>query len=99
MMMNSKEFGRKLLWPNFKVLSWCSPGGTEENHEKPQDSWSLGLRLEPGTSRIQSKSVNHLSMTFGKGCYWVSKKLPLLLYVDACKCRERNSVEFLHDCI
>jgi hypothetical protein len=28
--MNCKVFGRKRSWPNFKVLSWHSPGGTEE---------------------------------------------------------------------
>jgi hypothetical protein len=36
MMMNWKGFGRKWPWPNFKVLSWHSPGETEENHEKHQ---------------------------------------------------------------
>jgi hypothetical protein len=30
MMMNWKEFDRKQLWPDFKVLSQHSPGGTEE---------------------------------------------------------------------
>jgi hypothetical protein len=35
-MMNLKAFGRKRSWPKFKVLSRHSPGGTEENHEKPQ---------------------------------------------------------------
>jgi hypothetical protein len=35
-MMNGKGFGRKLSWPNFKVLSPHSPGGTEENHEWPE---------------------------------------------------------------
>jgi hypothetical protein len=32
MMKNWKGFGRKQLWPNFKVISRYSPGGTEENH-------------------------------------------------------------------
>jgi hypothetical protein len=36
MMMNWKGFGRKGSWPNYKVLSWYLPGGTEENREKPQ---------------------------------------------------------------
>jgi hypothetical protein len=35
-MMNWKGFWRKRSWPNSKVLSWYSPGGTEENHEQPQ---------------------------------------------------------------
>jgi hypothetical protein len=30
MMMIWKGFGRKQLWPNFKVLSWNSPTETEE---------------------------------------------------------------------
>jgi hypothetical protein len=29
-----KGFGRKRSWPNYKVLSGHSPGGTEENQEK-----------------------------------------------------------------
>jgi hypothetical protein len=32
-MVNWKGFGRKRLWPNFKVLYWHLPGETEENHE------------------------------------------------------------------
>jgi hypothetical protein len=34
MKMNWKGFGRKRTWPNFKVVSRHSLGGTEENHEK-----------------------------------------------------------------
>jgi hypothetical protein len=29
-------FGRKQSWPNFKVLSRNSPGGTEKKYKKPQ---------------------------------------------------------------
>jgi hypothetical protein len=32
-MMNRKGFERKRLWPNFKVISQNSRGGTEENNE------------------------------------------------------------------
>jgi hypothetical protein len=35
-MTTLKGVGRKQLWPDFKVLSQHSPGGTEEIHEKPQ---------------------------------------------------------------
>jgi hypothetical protein len=35
MTMNLKGFGRMRLWPNFRVLSRHSPGGTEKNHAKP----------------------------------------------------------------
>jgi hypothetical protein len=35
-MMNWKGFGRKRPWPNSKVLSRHSPGGTEYNHTESQ---------------------------------------------------------------
>jgi hypothetical protein len=35
-MVNLKRFGKKQWWPNFKILSQNSPGGTEKNYEKPQ---------------------------------------------------------------
>jgi hypothetical protein len=34
--VNGKGYGRKRSWPNFKILYWQLPAGTEENHEKPQ---------------------------------------------------------------
>jgi hypothetical protein len=44
-------FRRKWLCPNFKVLSQHSPGGTEENYEKPQSQLLVsGPRSEPRTS-------------------------------------------------
>jgi hypothetical protein len=33
-MINWKGFGRKWLWPDFKVLYWNFPGGTEGNKKK-----------------------------------------------------------------
>jgi hypothetical protein len=46
-----ERIGSKWLWPNIKVLSQHSLGGTEENHEKPRSEWPfLGLRFEPRTS-------------------------------------------------
>jgi hypothetical protein len=51
MMMNWKGFGKKQLWPNFKVLNQHLPGGNEEDHKDlNQDSRSLGSRIKPGTS-------------------------------------------------
>jgi hypothetical protein len=48
-MMNWKGFGRKLLWPDFKVLSQHSRGGTEENHKtRSQYRRSPGRDLKPG---------------------------------------------------
>jgi hypothetical protein len=35
---NWDGYGRKRSWPNFKVLCRHSPGGTDENHEKSEDS-------------------------------------------------------------
>jgi hypothetical protein len=46
----------------FKVLSRNLPGGTEENHQTFVGM--AGLRVEPATYRIQSRSVNHSIMTF-----------------------------------
>jgi hypothetical protein len=52
-MMNCTGFGKKLLWPNFKVLYLYSPGGIEENNDEAQSGSPVsGPRFEPGTSRI-----------------------------------------------
>jgi hypothetical protein len=65
MMMKWKGFGSKQSWPNYKALSWHLSGRTEEKHKKPQSGYPVSrLRLEPGTSQIQSRSVNHLTTTF-----------------------------------
>jgi hypothetical protein len=57
-MMNWKGFGRKRLWPYFKVLPRHSPGGTEKTHEKPQLGQPVaGTRIGPGTSQIRSRNV------------------------------------------
>jgi hypothetical protein len=42
--MNWKE----TIMSKFKVISQHSPGGTEQNHEKPQNSWFPGQDLNPG---------------------------------------------------
>jgi hypothetical protein len=48
-MINWKGFGRKWSWPNFKVLSRHSPGGTEDNHENRSEvSRSSDRDLNPG---------------------------------------------------
>jgi hypothetical protein len=50
-MKNSKEFGRKQLYPNFKILSQLSPRSTEENHENmSQDNRDLNS----GSSKYES---------------------------------------------
>jgi hypothetical protein len=64
-MENWKRFPRKRSWPNFKVLSRNSPGGTEKIFENlSQDSQSRGWDLNPGRP-VRSRSVNHSTTTFG----------------------------------
>jgi hypothetical protein len=87
MMMNWKGFGRNWLWPNLKVLSWYSPGGTVESHiNLDQDSRSPEPRIEPGTTRIQSRSVNHSTTMFGGflgPSHMLFKLIYLLLYLTS----------------
>jgi hypothetical protein len=48
-MMKLEGFGGKRSWPNFKILSRHSPGGTEENTKNIiQDSRSPDRDLNPG---------------------------------------------------
>jgi hypothetical protein len=48
----------------------------EENHRKPQLIYQVsGLRFEPRTSQIQSRSVNHYLMIFGSRFYICSDEL------------------------
>jgi hypothetical protein len=43
-----------------KILSRHLPGGTEKKHKKPQSGEPLsGLRFEPDTFQIQSRSAKH----------------------------------------
>jgi hypothetical protein len=43
------------LWPNFKVLSWHSPRGTEENHENlNRDSQSQSRDLNSGPPEYEA---------------------------------------------
>jgi hypothetical protein len=66
-MINYKGCGKKQLWPNFNVLS----SHVLRDWRKPQNPQSeqlvSGQRFEHGTSRIWSRSVNHLTMMFGVG--------------------------------
>jgi hypothetical protein len=54
-MMNWKGYGRKRSWPNFKVLYQQLPGGTEGNHENPQDSRSPSRVLSPGPPNTEQE--------------------------------------------
>jgi hypothetical protein len=56
-MMNCEGIWRKRSWPNFKVISRQSPGGTEKSHENPQSGGPVSRpRFEPGASGIRSRS-------------------------------------------
>jgi hypothetical protein len=41
-MIGELKIGKDVVMAQFKALSWNLPGRTEKNHEKRQDSRSLG---------------------------------------------------------
>jgi hypothetical protein len=47
-MMDLKGCGRKGLWPNFKILSWYFPGGTEGNNDNSLRRDSLRTEIWTG---------------------------------------------------
>jgi hypothetical protein len=47
-MMNFKGFGREWSWPNLKVITQHSPGGTEKNNEETQSGYPT-VRVENRT--------------------------------------------------
>jgi hypothetical protein len=53
-MISESRIGRKLTWPNTKELTRHSTDRTEENHEKPQGSRSLGRNLNPGPPEYEA---------------------------------------------
>jgi hypothetical protein len=54
-MVNCKGCGRKRSWPNFKLISRHSPGGTHYNYEYlSQHSRSPGLDLNPGNPECEA---------------------------------------------
>jgi hypothetical protein len=66
MMMNWKGFCRKRSWPNLRYYSAIRVKGLRKSTKNlNQNSRSPGPRIEPGTSRIRSISVNHSTTTFG----------------------------------
>jgi hypothetical protein len=53
--VTNEWWGRKRLWPTFKVLSYNLHGGTEENHENvSQDNRSPGQDLNPGSPEYEA---------------------------------------------
>jgi hypothetical protein len=66
MMINWRGFGRKRPWPNLRYCHDISLEGLRKATKiLNENSWLLGLRFEPGTSRIRSRSVIHSTTTFG----------------------------------
>jgi hypothetical protein len=60
--MNWKKCVRKRSWPN---LRYCLGICLGKNHEKSQSGYPVsGPRFKPRTSRIQSRSANHLATNF-----------------------------------
>jgi hypothetical protein len=49
----------KLIVAYFEMISQHLPGGTEENCDKPQDSWP---RFQIRNFQLQIRSVNHSAM-------------------------------------
>jgi hypothetical protein len=65
-MINWKGFGRKRSWPNFNYYLVIRLEGLNKTTKKTnQDSRSSGPRFDPRTSRIESRSFNHSTTTFG----------------------------------
>jgi hypothetical protein len=53
--MNRKGFGRKRPWPNFKVLSWHSPGCTEETTKTSiRIAGGRGRKSNPGPPEYEA---------------------------------------------
>jgi hypothetical protein len=69
MMKNWIGFGMNWSWPNFKVLSWHSPEGTQENHERT----SIGIADRRGREQDPGP------LTYEVG---VSNARPRLLVMD-----------------
>jgi hypothetical protein len=64
-MMNWKGFGRRWLWPNFKVLSCIRLEGQKKPRKPSVKIAGPELTFEPETSCILSRSINYLTTTFG----------------------------------
>jgi hypothetical protein len=59
-MINWKGCGSKRSWPNLRY-----PGTCLEKVTKTTKNLSVGPRFGPATPRIQIRSVNHSTTTFG----------------------------------
>jgi hypothetical protein len=66
-MTNLKEFGRKLLWPNFNVLSGHLRGGTLS-----RGGVSLGLDLNPGPTEYEARVLTILPQRSVLGTLYAS---------------------------
>jgi hypothetical protein len=81
MMLNWKQFGRKRLWPNFKVLSRHSPGGTEENHENlNQDSRGREPNPGPPDYEVGVLTTRPRRSVALRGVFQYPSRIPELMY-------------------
>jgi hypothetical protein len=67
-MMNCKRFGRKRLWHVLRYYHSIQPEVLRKTTNLNQNSRSPGPRIEPGTSQIRSRSVDHSTTTFDNYC-------------------------------
>jgi hypothetical protein len=74
-----KGFGRKWSWPNFKALSWSSPGSTEEDHGKRHSGLPVsGPRSEPVVLTTQPRrSVRSVVVLHSRQSLKANAKVPL----------------------
>jgi hypothetical protein len=64
LIVNWKSICKERSWPNFKVLSEHSLGGTEGNHE-PQNNWTLGGGFNTGLLEYNAGVLTTRLKTFG----------------------------------
>jgi hypothetical protein len=97
--MNWMGFGRKQLWPNFKVLSLHHLEGLKETTNIAVRIAGLRPRFEPRSSGIQSRSVNHSTMIFGScGGEQVALNILLQFLCNIRFCLRRTAQYFAHSC-
>jgi hypothetical protein len=66
--MNLKGYGRKRLRPNLRYYHGIRPEGLSKTKKTSVKIAGLRVKIEPRTSRIRRRSVNHSTTTFGTKC-------------------------------
>ena len=102
--LNSKGCKKKWSWPNFKVLSWNLPRGTEVNHENLSlDSWSFGRvsNQAPSEYKSDANSLWHVARSCrspAEGC-WSSEFTAVMWNGRGKKCWQKCMVRESQKCI